>query len=83
MEAVQELEARPDSAARRDVVVEEIHRSGADSDEDLIAEARELLAHIQADSALGPSVQQAIGSYIAQGRNWQSHAEVNVNKPKD
>lgn len=78
VQAVQDLEARPDSAARRDVVVEEVQRSGAGSDEELLAAARDLLARIQEDPAHSSSVQQAIGSYIAQA-DRQGHAEVNVN----
>ncbi|HEY6311963.1 MAG TPA: hypothetical protein VIY52_14320 [Streptosporangiaceae bacterium] len=77
VEAVEGLEARPDSAARRDLVVEEVQRSGAGSDEELLTAARDLLARIQEDPGLGSSVQQAIGSYIAQA-DRQSHAEVNV-----
>jgi hypothetical protein len=78
VEAVQGLEARPDSAARRELVVEEVQRSGADSDEELLKVARDLLARIQQDPGIGSSVQQAIGSYIAQA-DRQSHAEVKVN----
>jgi hypothetical protein len=81
VEAVRGLEAHPDSAARRDLVVEEVHRSGADADEELVAAARDLLVRIQADPGVGSSVQQAIGSYIAQA-DRQSHAAVNVNTPK-
>jgi hypothetical protein len=81
IDAVQRLETRPDSAARRDLLVEEVHRSGADADEELLTAARDLLTRLQTDPALGSSVQQAIGSYIAQA-DRQSHAEVNVNTPK-
>lgn len=78
VQAVQGLEARPDSPARRDLVVEEVERSGAGNDEELLAAARDLLARIQEDPVRSASVQQAIGSYIAQA-DRQSHAEVNVN----
>jgi hypothetical protein len=78
VEAVQGLEERPDSVSRRGVVVEEVQHSGAGSDEELLKAARELLARIQEDPERGASVQQAIGSYIAQA-DRQSHAEVNVN----
>jgi hypothetical protein len=78
VQAVQGLEARPDSAARRDLVVEEVQRSGAGNDEELLTAARDLLARIQEDPARSASVQQAIGSYIAQA-DRQSHAEVKVN----
>jgi hypothetical protein len=78
VQAVQGLEARPDSAARRDLVVEEVQHSGAGSDEELLTMARDLLSRIQEDPLHSASVQQAIGSYIAQA-DRQSHAEVNVN----
>ncbi len=78
VQAVHGLEAHPDSAGRREVVVEEVHRSGADSEEELLTTARELLARIQEVAALSSSVQQAIGSYIAQA-DRQSHAHVDVN----
>jgi hypothetical protein len=78
VQAVQGLEARPDSAARRDLVVEEVQHSGASNDEELLTAARDLLARIQEDTGRSASVQQAIGSYIAQA-DRQSHAEVNVN----
>ena len=81
VQAVEGLEGRPDSAARREVLVEEVSRSGADEDGEIAAVARDLLTQVQQDPALGPSVQQAIGSYIAQA-DRQSHAEVNVNTPK-
>ena len=77
VQAVQGLEARPDSAARRDLVVEEVQRSGAGKDEELLTAARDLLARIQEDPERSTSVQQAIGSYIAQA-DRHSHAEVNV-----
>jgi hypothetical protein len=78
VQAVQGLEARPDSPARRNLVVEEVQLSGAGNDEELLTVARDLLARIQEDPGPRASVQQAIGSYIAQA-DRQSHAEVNVN----
>jgi hypothetical protein len=78
VQAVQGLEARPDSPARRNLVVEEVQLSGASNDEELLTVARDLLARIQEDPGPRASVQQAIGSYIAQA-DRQSHAEVNVN----
>lgn len=78
VDAVQRLEARPDSPARRDSVVEEVQGSGADADAELLSAAGELLTRLQADETTASSVQQAIGSYIAQA-DRHSHAEVNVN----
>jgi hypothetical protein len=79
IQAVDALEARPDSTARRDVVLEEVERSGATQDESLLMAARDLLTRLQEDPAHS-SVQMAIGSYIAQA-DHQGHAEVNVNTP--
>lgn len=80
LKAVDGLETRADSAARRNVLVEEVQRSGADADEELAVVARDLLGRLQAEPALGATVQQAIGSYIAQA-DRQSNAEVKVNTP--
>jgi hypothetical protein len=78
VQAIQGLEARPDSAARKELLVEEITRSGADRQVELLAAARDLLAHLPKDATVGNSVQQAIGHHLAQA-DRQSHAEVNVN----
>ncbi|MEU2166056.1 hypothetical protein QRN89_34645 [Streptomyces chengbuensis] len=81
VEAVEAVETRPDSAGRREVLAEEVVRSGADRDDEIAAAARDLLARLQQDPAVASSVQQAIGSYIAQA-DRHGHAEVNVNHPK-
>ncbi|MER7496366.1 hypothetical protein ABT033_27675 [Streptomyces pharetrae] len=81
VQAVEAVETRPESAARREVLAEEVGRSGADRDDEITAAARDLLARLQQDSAVASSVQQAIGSYIAQA-DRHGHAEVNVNDPK-
>ncbi|MDG5808898.1 hypothetical protein P9869_40990 [Streptomyces ossamyceticus] len=81
VQAVEALEARPDSAARREVLAEEVGRSGAERHDEITAVARDLLARFQQDPAVASSMQQAIGSYIAQA-NRHGHAEVNVNTPK-
>ncbi|MFE0513215.1 hypothetical protein [Streptomyces sp. NPDC058964] len=81
VQAVEAVETRPDSVARREVLAEEVGRSGADRDDEITAAARDLLARLQQDPAVASSVQQAIGSYIAQA-DRHSHAEVNVNTPK-
>lgn len=79
--AVEAVQARPDSVARREVLAEEVSRSGADRDDEIMATARDLLTHLQQDPAVASSVQQAIGSYIAQA-DRHGHAEVNVDTPR-
>ncbi|MFE2699458.1 hypothetical protein [Streptomyces mirabilis] len=81
VQAVEAVEAHPDSSGRREVLAEEVGRSGADRDDEITAAARDLLARLQQDSAVASSVQKAIGSYIAQA-DRHGHAEVNVNTPK-
>jgi hypothetical protein len=78
VQAVQGFETRPESAARKELLVEEMQRSGADQEPEVLTAARDLLARIQEEPGRRSSVQQAIGSYIAQA-DRQSHAEVNVN----
>jgi len=77
-QAVQGFEARPESVARKELVVEEMRRSGAEQDPELLRAARDFLARLQENPGTRSSVQQAIGSYIAQA-DRHSHAEVNVN----
>ncbi|MEU5324344.1 hypothetical protein AB0G67_47685 [Streptomyces sp. NPDC021056] len=81
VQAVEAVETRPDSAARREVLAEEVGRSGAERDDEIAAAARDLLARLQQDPAVASSMQQAIGSYIAQA-DRHGHAEVNVTPPK-
>lgn len=81
VQAVDAVESRPESAARRGVLTEEIANSGADRDPEIVDLAQDLLDRIQRDAAPGSSVQMAFGSYIAQA-DRHGHAEVNVNTPK-
>jgi hypothetical protein len=76
--AIEGFESRPESSARKELVVEEITRSSADQDKDLLAAAHELLSKLQETSEGRRSVQQAVGTQIAQADRG-SHAEVNVN----
>jgi hypothetical protein len=81
VQAVEAVETHPESAAWRAVLAEEVGRSGADRDDEITAAARDLLDRLRQDPAVAASVQQAIGSYIAQA-DRHGHAEVNVNTPK-
>jgi hypothetical protein len=80
--AVEDLEAKPDSTARKDLLYEEVTEAKADQDPEIRQAAQVLLAQISAQQSGGQSIQNAIGSYIAQADRG-STAHVNVNKPKE
>jgi disulfide oxidoreductase YuzD len=80
--AVDDLEARPDSAARQAVVSEEVLAVAAHTDPEVEAAARRLLEQAGA-AAAGAHVQQATGHHIAQA-DRAGHAEVHVaERPRD
>lgn len=79
VQAVASAEAKPDSEARKSVLREEIEASGAATDPEVIAAARELLEGLAAGGG-GTNVQQASGSYIAQAAQG-GNAEVHVAPP--
>ena len=78
--AVDELEARPESVARQQVLAEEVAGSGADRDPELLAAAKALLEKLEAQPGGAAHVQHAVGNYIAQA-DRAGHAEVNVDRP--
>ncbi len=78
--AVDELEARPESVARRQVLAEEVEASGADKDPELVTAAKTLLERLGATPIGGSHIQQAVGSYIAQA-DRAGHAKVHVDRP--
>jgi hypothetical protein len=77
--AVDELEAQPESDARKQVLAEEVKISGADRDDELLRVAKDLLERLQAQPGGAAHVQQAVGNYIAQASE-SGHAEVRVNQ---
>jgi len=77
--AVNALDAKPESDARRKLVEEEVAASGVLQDADVLDAAQSLLAILD-ESAEGKTIQQAIGSYIAQA-DRHGHAEIRVNQP--
>ena len=66
VDAVEALEAQPDSAGRREVVREEVEASGAADDAELITVAMDLLEQIGNARGGEQHIQQAVGNYIAQ-----------------
>ena len=82
VEAVQELEAKPDSQGRQTTLKEEVAAAMADQDPDLLQAAQAVLDQIAAQPGGQEHIQQAIGSYIAQADRG-STASVNVNQPRE
>lgn len=78
--AVEQLEKKPDSAARRAVVDEEIQMARAEEIPELRDLARALLETLQATSTTSGSMQTAQGSQIAQAMGPGSSAKVHVRR---
>jgi len=77
VQAVEDLEAKPDSSARKEMLKEEVATAKADQDPDLRNAAETLLKQISVQSGGEQHIQNAIGSYIAQAERG-STANVNV-----
>ena len=80
--AVEQVEAKPDSAGRKAMLQEEITAVKADQDPDLLRTAQTLLHLLQASSGEGSHIQTATGNYIAQADRG-STASVNVGHPRE
>ena len=81
VEAIDRLEANPDSEARKGVVREEAAQAKANEDPDLVAAAQRLLDQVQAQPG-GQTILTATGNYIAQAAHG-STASVNINRPDE
>ncbi len=80
LEAVEKLEADPESAGWKETVGKEAASAGANEDEDLIAAAKAVLAKLkELPAAEQQHIQTAIGSYIAQADRG-GMASVTVNR---
>ena len=80
VKAVKELEADPKSAARKQVVKEEVTASGADQDRELLTAAQQLLKTIKGLPGGEQVIQMAMGDQNVQ---IAGHGNVvNVNTPK-
>ena len=64
--AVNELEKKPNSPGRRDIVIEEVENSKASKDTELSTLAQKLLKEIESTPEGEKHIQVAKGSYIAQ-----------------
>lgn len=77
--AVNEVEAKPDSAGRQATLQEEVAAVKADQDQEVLHAAQTLLQLFQASPEGGQHVQTATGSYIAQADRGSS-ASVNIGR---
>ena len=82
VKSVENLEAKPDSKGRKEMLREEMVDSKAEQDPELRQAAQDLLEQIKKQPGGEQHIQQAIGSFIAQA-DRSSTATVNVNQPKD
>jgi hypothetical protein len=82
VEAVDKLEQKPDSEARKALLQEEVEAAGVDRDPEVRKAAQDLLDRVEAQPNGEQHVQYARGSYIAQADRG-STAEVRVNRPEE
>ena len=77
--AINEVEAKPNSAGRKAALQEEVAAVKADQDQEVLHAAQALLQLLQASSEGGQHLQTATGSYIAQADRGSS-ASVNIGR---
>jgi hypothetical protein len=77
--AVNEVEAKPDSAGRKATLQEEVATAKADQDQEVLHAAQALLQLLQVSPEGGLHVQTATGNYIAQADRGSS-ASVNIGR---
>ena len=82
VEAIDKLEQKPDSEARKALLQEEVEATGVDRDPEVRKAAQDLLDRVEAQPSGEQHVQYARGSYIAQADRG-STAEVRVNRPEE
>jgi hypothetical protein len=80
--AVKELEANPKSAARKEVVKEEVAAARADQDKDLIQAAQALIKTVKALPGGTQIIQTAIGDQNIQISGDRNTVKVNTLKSK-
>ena len=79
--AVDDLEAKPESEARKGVVREEAAEAKANENAELVRVAQTLLDQLKAQPG-GQTILTATGDYIAQAAHG-STASVNINRPDE
>jgi hypothetical protein len=81
LQSVEAVEAKPDSAGRKETLREEVEASRVDRDPEIRAVAQELLDALAAQPGGEQHIQHAVGNYIAQAED-HSTAEVRINRPE-
>lgn len=82
VQAVEQVEAKPDSKGRKETLAEEIAGVKADQDPEIVQAAQMLLQAVQGLPEGGQHIQTAIGNYIAQADRG-STASVNIGHLKE
>jgi hypothetical protein len=82
VEAVDKLEQKPDSEARKALLQEEFQAAGVDEDIEIRQAAQKLRDLIKAQPGGEQHIQHAVGSYIAQADRGGT-AEVRVHRPEE
>jgi len=82
VQAIDKLEAKPESNGRQETLNEEVIAVKAQDDPEIVQAAEKLLEKIKASPGGEQHIQTAIGSYIAQADRG-GKATVNVNRSRD
>jgi hypothetical protein len=82
VDAVDKLEQKPDSEARKALLQEELEAADADEDDEIRQAAEKVRELIEAQPGGEQHIQHAVGSYIAQADRG-STATVNVDRSKE
>jgi hypothetical protein len=80
VQAVEQVEAKPDSQARQALLAEEVAVVQADQDSELLQIAQAVLQALQSSSENAKHIQTATGNYIAQADRG-SQASVQIGTP--
>jgi len=80
--AIDSLESKPDSAARKEVLSEEVIAAEIDKDPEILRAAQNVLNYAQSGNYNTQHIQNATGQFIAQADRG-STASVRVKRPKE
>lgn len=82
VKSAENLEMKPDSQGRKQMLEEEVQASGADQDPDVREAAQELLDQLEAQPGGEQHIQSIVGNYNAQADRGGT-AEVRMNRPEE
>jgi Arc/MetJ-type ribon-helix-helix transcriptional regulator len=82
VDAVDKLEQKPGSEARKALLQEELEAAGADEDDEIRQAAEKVRGLIKAQAGGEQHIQHAVGSYLAQADHG-STATVNVDRSRE